>query len=202
MSAIFVDQPYRLILDVGQTMVGATTKIAYQKPDGTTGEWDGTVDNVTDTTVYKDVSATENDASGWWHFQSYILFHGATAYARGKTVAKQIIAAFTYEMLNVLKSELGLKKSDASDDEILTYLLQAVVDQATEYCDVTTLDTSNLSIMRALVKQATYEWNRKRDLGISQVQYPDGSVTKFSVGEWLPEVKAIIDRQRTFTFGG
>jgi len=203
MSAIFADQPYRIILDVGQTMVGAVaTQIAYEKPDGTAGVFAGTVSPpTTSTEVYHDVTAEENNAAGFWKFASYITFAGSTDPVRGKTVAKQILTAFTYELLNTLKSETFLNKTDTSDDEELSFMLQSIVEQAVDYCDVTTLDYDNATLTRAIAKQCAFEWRRKKDLGLSSIVYPDGTVSKFEVGEWLKEVRSVLDRQLTFTFG-
>jgi len=59
-----------LNLDTGQDLTGATnTKILYQKPDGTKGEWVATKSGQSLTYVF---SNTDIDQSGVWKFQTYI----------------------------------------------------------------------------------------------------------------------------------
>jgi hypothetical protein len=52
------------------------------------------------------------------------------------------------------------------------------------------------SLRRKLLKQVSYEFRRRSDPGLSSVSYPDGSVQKFSIGEWLPDVEAELLRRR------
>jgi hypothetical protein len=52
------------------------------------------------------------------------------------------------------------------------------------------------SLRRKLLKQVSYEFRRRNDPGLSVVSYPDGSVQKFAIGEWLPDVEAELLRRR------
>jgi hypothetical protein len=52
------------------------------------------------------------------------------------------------------------------------------------------------SLRRKLLKQVAYEFRRRSDPGLSAVSYPDGSVQKFALGEWLPDVEAELLRRR------
>jgi hypothetical protein len=52
------------------------------------------------------------------------------------------------------------------------------------------------SLKRKLIKQASYEFRRRQDAGLSSVQFPDGSVQKFAMGEWLPDVEQELNRRR------
>lgn len=52
------------------------------------------------------------------------------------------------------------------------------------------------SLRRKLLKQVSYEFRRRNDPGLSAVSYPDGSVQKFAMGEWLPDVEAELLRRR------
>jgi hypothetical protein len=47
-----------------------------------------------------------------------------------------------------------------------------------------------------IAKQAAYEFRRRKDPGLTATTYPDGSVQKWSLDEWLPDVKAELDRHR------
>ena len=52
------------------------------------------------------------------------------------------------------------------------------------------------ALRRKLLKQVAYEFRRRSDPGLSAVSYPDGSVQKFAIGEWLPDVEAELLRRR------
>lgn len=52
------------------------------------------------------------------------------------------------------------------------------------------------SLLRKLLKQVSYEFRRRNDPGLSAVSYPDGSVQKFAITEWLPDVEAELLRRR------
>ena len=74
MKYVYKDQPYTLTLDTNNTLSGATElKILYRKPDGTTGEWDGTD---TDTSIQVDVAGADNDLAGVWSMQTSCIFSG------------------------------------------------------------------------------------------------------------------------------
>lgn len=55
-------------------------------------------------------------------------------------------------------------------------------------------------IRRRLIKQMEYEFRRRKDPGLSSVTYPDGSVNKFIIDEWLPDVKEVLRRRKRYIF--
>ncbi len=74
MAALFNGQDYKLTLDTGIVLTGATaTKILYKKPDGTKGFFTATV---VGTTLEYNVTPALNNAAGVWGFQSYVEIGG------------------------------------------------------------------------------------------------------------------------------
>lgn len=51
-------------------------------------------------------------------------------------------------------------------------------------------------LRRKLIKQIVYEFRRRNDPGLQTVQFPDGSISKFSMDEWLDDVRSVLDRFR------
>jgi len=58
----------------------SSTKILYQKPDGTTGEWASAVSDTTKVSVSLDNDSL--DQSGTWIFQAYAVEGGRNAYGQ------------------------------------------------------------------------------------------------------------------------
>ena len=52
------------------------------------------------------------------------------------------------------------------------------------------------ALRNKLLKQVSYEFRRRSDPGLSAVSYPDGTVQKYAIGEWLPDVEAELIRRR------
>ena len=101
-----------------------------------------------------------------------------------------------------LKNQQYLNITGTSYDTELQTLLEAITDRAVLYIDDEDLDETayspSLSLIRAILLQATYEWRRKNDIGLSSQTFPDGSVNKYDVSEWLSEVKKILDRIKRY----
>jgi len=51
----------------------------------------------------------------------------------------------------------------------------------------------------AVVKQASYEFRRRKDAGLTAVGFPDGTVSKFDTGIWLADVEKILNKYRRIT---
>lgn len=51
-----------------------------------------------------------------------------------------------------------------------------------------------------LIKQMGYEFRRRKDPGLSSVSYPNGGVSKYSIDEWLNDVKAVLDKYKRMIF--
>ncbi|MBU2177766.1 MAG: hypothetical protein KJ556_21950 [Gammaproteobacteria bacterium] len=89
---IYVDQPYRIIITVSDTLTGATLpRIEYKKPLGTEGYWSATISGQT---IYRDITATENNEYGDWKFQASIIPYGDTERVPCNTVVKSIEKRF------------------------------------------------------------------------------------------------------------
>ena len=90
-DTIFINQKYTLRLDTGKPLSGATCKIAYRKPDGTTGTWDATGAG---TELNHEVTSAENDTAGTWYFHSYVQFSGETTYTPGERVSLRVLRLY------------------------------------------------------------------------------------------------------------
>ena len=53
-------------------------------------------------------------------------------------------------------------------------------------------DDYPMELRSALIKQIIHEFRRRKDSGLNSVQYPDGSVNKFIIDDWLTDVAAIL----------
>lgn len=88
-----------------------------------------------------------------------------------------------------------------SEDTLIQSILDSVVDNVIVYLDnEDILDETDLpqTLYRPIKKQCAYEYMRRRDLGLLSVSFPDGSVQKKDVGEWLPEVLTALNRYRSY----
>lgn len=57
-------------------------------------------------------------------------------------------------------------------------------------------DSLPISFRRAMIKQVGFEFRRRKDPGLQSITYPDGSINKYTIDEWLKDVKREIDRRR------
>lgn len=55
-------------------------------------------------------------------------------------------------------------------------------------------------VRNKLIKQMMYEFRRRKDPGLSSVTYPDGSINKYEIKEWLPDVKKVLMRKKRYVF--
>lgn len=52
------------------------------------------------------------------------------------------------------------------------------------------------SLKDRLIKQIAFEFRRRNDPGLSSVTYPDGTINKFTMDRWLPDVQDELNRRR------
>jgi hypothetical protein len=108
----------------------------------------------------------------------------------------------TYTLTNLKgKAFLNLDTKDA--DTALQSIMDDVLAQAVGYMENEGITTSTVDtypdVCRALLKQCAFEWKRRNELGLASVTFPDGSINRYDIGEWLPEVEKIVDRYRVLT---
>lgn len=53
----------------------------------------------------------------------------------------------------------------------------------------------------AVRTQVTYDFKRRKDIGLESISFPDGSIQKVNSGEFLPSVKTVLDRYRIRPYG-
>lgn len=103
--------------------------------------------------------------------------------------------------LRYLPKLIGSTDNDAT----LTALKDDVIARAIEYLDsdVYADETDFDAVLESVImKQSAYEFNRRRDLGLSSVSSPDGSTNRFENEGWLPDVKDTLDRRGEITIVG
>jgi len=101
-----------------------------------------------------------------------------------------------------IKSKLYTNIDSADYDTELQELITSLSASAIEFLDnpdITTAADFTSTIERKLCVQIAYEFRRRHDAGLSSVSYPDGSVSKYEIGEWLPDVKNALLRKRVIT---
>jgi hypothetical protein len=76
MSKLYEDQTsLRIRLTTSVDITGATCKVKYKKPGGTTGSWTGTIESTSLGIFYYDLTAlTPLDEAGDWTFWAYVTF--------------------------------------------------------------------------------------------------------------------------------
>jgi len=55
-------------------------------------------------------------------------------------------------------------------------------------------DSLPADLQGKILKQIAYELRRRKDLGMSAVTYPDGTINKIAIGEWLLDVEKVLQR--------
>lgn len=106
--------------------------------------------------------------------------------------------------IDVLKGSLYCDVQDTSFDNELQDVLDGVVNGMILELDNDSFTTASdfdgyADLERAIYKQATYEWKRRRDLGLSSTTFPDGTINKYNDDLFLNEVQEILNRYRSYT---
>lgn len=97
--------------------------------------------------------------------------------------------------------EVYLDKKDSTEDTKIQSVIDQVESNAREYVDGTAIIDFPPGALDKLKKQIAYEFTRRHDIGLTSRSAPDGSVSKFEVDEWLPDVRQSLDRIRKVNFG-
>lgn len=97
-----------------------------------------------------------------------------------------------------LKSKQYLEISDTTYDTAISNLIDFVTYRALSWMDDDDATSLNAELHGAIALQVTYEFLRRKDPGLSSVTLPDGSIVKYEVREWLPRVRSILERNRSF----
>lgn len=112
-----------IILETGQTITTADVlQIKYQKPDGTTGAWTGTISGTTK--VKYTLSNGDIDQAGVWTFQAYVEVSGGKWH--GQTAEMAFSALFdesAFTDLVKVKSMIGLTPEQTDDDALIENLI-------------------------------------------------------------------------------
>ena len=105
-----------------------------------------------------------------------------------------------------LKSSLYCDCADTTaHDDVIEELMGALIEQAIDYMNNSDyVDSGDFDevLERKVCKQIAYEFRQRGSLGLSSVTYPDGSINKYEVEEWLPDVKVALDRRRHISLSG
>lgn len=96
------------------------------------------------------------------------------------------------------KQYLDIATAETTFDADLTRLIEDVTARMIDYLDNDDIvdAVGNTILKHACATQVAYEWRRRKDTGLSSTTYPDGSTNKFTIDEWLPLVKEILNREK------
>jgi len=106
--------------------------------------------------------------------------------------------------LTLMKSKGYLNIPDTKQDADIQVYINGVIASAIDMLDdddIISAATLPSVLQFHLCKQINFDYRRKADPGLASTSFPDGSVNKFEVDEWLPSVKKVLDRHRHFTLG-
>lgn len=121
----------------------------------------------------------------------------ALGYANVSSVAVEIVTADTVETIDtdvyVVSEERGLVKIRSGELQAGKNAVEITF--AGGYGD----DNVPKDMRFAVIKQASYEFRRRKDAGLTAVGFPDGTVSKFDTGIWLADVEKILNKYRRIT---
>ncbi len=90
-------------------------------------------------------------------------------------------------------------------DAAIEELIDTVIPQAIDYIDnddIETVADLTVDLERAICKQIAYEFKWRATPGLTSQTFPDGSINKLEVGEWLEAVDTVFERYKPISFTG
>ena len=116
------------------------------------------------------------------------------------------ILTIPYTTLAKVKSSqycnlVGNNADNSFDDELTTLIAdvssraEKYLDRASAYVDITEIPAA---VNDAVAKQVTYEYRRRKDLGLQSTSFPDGSINKYDQGDWLKGVEQTLQRYKRY----
>jgi hypothetical protein len=98
----------------------------------------------------------------------------------------------------LLKSNRFLDISVSTFDTAIEGMIDDVTTRALSWMDRDDLEELNNEISGAIAKQSSYEFLRRKDPGLMQVTFADGTINKLNADEWLDTVESVLERNREF----
>lgn len=102
-----------------------------------------------------------------------------------------------------LKSVSFLNIPTKDTDVALQAIMDDILDQVLNFMENPDITTTTINqfpdVCRALLKQCAFEWKRRDSLGLASISFPDGSINRYDIDEFIPEAEKIFDRWRVIT---
>jgi len=201
-----IDQPLKLIIPTGIDIssytdisvkiknINSTVITIFSPPDVEMDSTDHTIVN-----AYIDGGFLEE---GRYIGQVFVYFTDPVNPYPGRPFVFTVSDELIITLLERVKSEAYIGITHNNHDSAIQTIVDGIILSAIDYMDdedITQESEIPEGIIHRLLKQVAYEYRRRKDSGLSSVVYPDGSVSKFSIDEWLPDVKDALNRHKVYT---